>query len=173
MQLFSQALRHGSLLVVALSLSVPAHCRIYSIRDIAKLTDSSPIIVVGEVLRTSRVGSGEIRMSDGTPFVCENVISFVRVDEVLKGEYANGTIQVEYLHNPNWELGPLTNGLAEGAYLMFFLKPDGDRFAFAASDQSSIPMSRSRSDLSNDPDGDVYSQVLRHLGEELFDEQAL
>ena len=172
MQLFSPALRYGSLLLVALSLPIPAHCRLYSIRDIAKLTDSSPIIVVGEVVRTSHVGSGETRMSDGTPYVCENVIAFIRVDEVLKGEPGNSTIQVEYLHNPNWEGGPLTNGIAEGEYLMFFLKPDGDRFAFAASDQSSIPMSRSRSELMNDQDGDVYARVLRHLAEGLFDEQA-
>ncbi len=82
-------------------------------------------------------------------------------------------IQVDYLHNPNWEGGPLTNGLATGAYLMFFLKPDGDRFAFTAPDQSSIPMSRSRTALSDNSEGDLYTRVLRHLAEGLFDEQAL
>lgn len=173
MQLFPKTLRHGSLLFVALSLPISAHCRLYSIRDIAKLTDSSPVIVVGEVLSTDQVGTGKILMPDGTPCVCESMSAFIQVDEVLKGESASGTIQVDYLHNPNWEGGPLTNGLATGAYLMFFLKPDGDRFAFTAPDQSSIPMSRSRSALSDNSAGDVYAQVLRHLAEGLFDEQAL
>ena len=173
MQVFSKALRLGSLLLVALSFPVPSHCRLYSIRDIATLTDSSSVIVVGEVLSTDQVGTGKILMPDGTPYVCESMTAFIRVDEVLKGESANGTIQVDYLHNPAWEGGPLTNGLATGAYLMFFLNPDGDRFAFTAPDQSSIPMSRSRSALSNNSAGDVYTQVLRHLAEGLFDEQAL
>jgi hypothetical protein len=173
MQLLPQALRHGSLLLVAFSLPVPALCRIYSIRDIAKLTDSSPVIVVGEVLSADRVGPGKILMPDGTPYACESMTAFIQVDEVLKGESASGTIQVDYLHNPDWEGGPLTNELATRAYLMFFLKPDGDRFAFTAPDQSSIPMSRSRSALSDNSAEDVYAQVLRHLAEGLFDEQAL
>jgi hypothetical protein len=171
--LLPQALRHGSLLLVAFFLPVPAQCRIYSIRDIAKLTDSSPVIIVGEVLSADQVGTGKILMPDGTPYVCESMTTFIRVDEVLRGESENRVIQVNYLHNPNWEGGPLTNGLATGEYLMFFLKPDGDRFAFTAPDQSSIPMSRSRSALSDNLAGDVYTQVLRHLAEGLFDEQAL
>ena len=56
---------------------------------------------------------------------------------------------------------------------MFFLKEtDGNKFAFTAPEQSSMPMSRSRSPLSDSSDGDVYIKVLRHLGEGLFDEQA-
>ena len=113
MQFFHRALRSGAVLFVALSFPVFAHSRLFPIPDIAKLTDSSPVIVVGEVLRVVQVGAGEIPMPDRKPYVCENLTAFIRVDEVLKGESANGTIHVNYLHNPNWEEGPLTNGLAE------------------------------------------------------------
>jgi hypothetical protein len=146
-----------------------AYCRISSILNIATLTDSSQVIVVGEVLRVVQVGNGEIPMPDGKPYACESMTAFIRVDEVLKGEIANSTIQVGYLQNSNWEGGPLTNVLREGTYLMFFLKTDGEKFAFTAPEQSSMPMSHSRSALSHSSDRDVYTQVLLHLGEGLFD----
>ena len=118
------------------------------------------------------MGDGEIPMPDGKPYACESMTAFIRVDEVLKGELGNGTIQVDYFQNPDSDGGPQTNGLTEGTYLMFFLKPDGEKFAFAAPDQSSMPMSCSRSAPPGSSDGDVYTQVLWHLGEGLFDEQA-
>jgi hypothetical protein len=130
------------------------------------------VIVVGDVLRVVRVGDAEILMPDGKRYACESMTAFVRVDEVLKGDLANGTIQVDYLHNPDWDGGPQTNGLAEGTYLMFFLKPEDETLAFAAPEQSSMPMSRSRSALPDSSEGDVYTQVLWHLGLGLFDEQA-
>ncbi len=170
--LLKHAFRCGLMLFGTLCCSMFAYCRISSIPDIAELTSSSSIIVVGEVLRVVRVGDGEIPMPDGKPYACASMTAFIRVDEVLKGEPANGTIEVDYLQNPDWAAGPVTNGLTEGTYLMFFLKPHADRFAFAASDQSSMPMSRSHSALSNRSDEDIYTLVLRHLGEGLFDEQA-
>ena len=172
MQFLQQAVRCGLMLVGTLACSKFAYCRIQAVPDIAKLTNSSPVIVVGEVLRVARVGDGEIPMPDGKPYACESMTAFIRVDEVLKGELASGTIQVNYLQNHSWDSGPLTNGLAQGTYLMFFLKPDGETFAFVAPDQSSMPMSRSRSAPLDSSDGDVYTQVLWHLGEGLFDEQA-
>jgi hypothetical protein len=172
MKLLQPAYRSGLVLLGTLTCSMFAYCRLVSIRDIAKLTDSSPVIVVGEVLRVVQVGSGEIPMPDGKSWTGERMTAFIRVDEVLKGEPANRTIQVDYLQNRNWEGGPLTNLLTDGTYLMFFLKKDGEKFAFAAPEQSSIPMSRLRRASSGSSDGDVYTQVLRHLGEGLFDEQA-
>jgi hypothetical protein len=160
------------MLIGTLTCSMFAYCRISSILNIATLTDSSQVIVVGEVLRVVQVGNGEIPMPDGKPYACESMTAFIRVDEVLKGEIANSTIQVGYLQNSNWEGGPLTNVLREGTYLMFFLKTDGEKFAFTAPEQSSMPMSHSRSALSHSSDRDVYTQVLLHLGEGLFDEQA-
>jgi hypothetical protein len=161
------------MLIGTLICSVFAYCRISSIPNIAKLTDSSPLIVVGEVLRVVQIGNREVPMPDGKPYTCASMTAFIRVDEVLKGEPANSTIQVDYLQNSNWESGPLMNVLREGTYLLFFLKEtEAKKFAFAAPEQSSMPMSRSRIALSDSSDGDVYDKVLRHLGEGLFDEQA-
>jgi hypothetical protein len=172
MGFLQQAFRYGVTVFATLTCPMFAYCRISSIPNIAKLTSSSPVIVVGEVLRVVRVGNGEIPMSDGKAYACASMAAFIRVDEVLKGEPANGTIEVDYLQNSDWEAGPLTNGLTEETYLMFFLKPDRDKFAFVASDQSSMPMSRSRTVISGNSDEDIYNRVLRHLGEGLFDEQA-
>lgn len=172
MQFLKRAFRCCLMLLGTLSCSISAPCRISTIPDISKLTNSSPVIVVGEVLRVVRVGDAEILMPDGKRYACESMTAFVRVDEVLKGDLANGTIQVDYLHNPDWDGGPQTNGLAEGTYLMFFLNPDGETFALAAPEQSSMPMSRSRSALPDSSEEDVYTQVLWHLGLGLFDEQA-
>lgn len=172
MRLLRQVFRCGPLLIGALTCSMLAYCRISSIPSIANLTNSSTVIVVGEVLRVAQVGNGEIPMPDGKPYACESMTAFIRVDEVLKGEMTNSTIQVDYLQNTDWESGPLTNALREGTYLMFFLKTAGEKFAFAAPEQSSMPMSRSRSALSDSAEGDVYTKVLRHLGEGLFDAQA-
>jgi hypothetical protein len=172
MQLLQQAIRCGLMLLGMVICSMFAYCRIHAIPNISTLTNSSPVIVVGEVLRVVRVGDGEIPMPDGKPYACESMTAFIRVDEVLKGELGNGTIQVDYFQNPDSDGGPQTNGLTEGTYLMFFLNPDGEKFAFAAPDQSSMPMSRSRSALPDSSEADVYTQVLWHLGEGLFDEQA-
>ena len=117
------------------------------------------------------MGDGETPTPDGKPYACANMAAFIRVDEVLKGEPANRSIEVHYLYNPDWDAGPLTNRLAEGTYRMFFLRPDGEKFVFAAPNQSSMPMSRSHSAQSDSSDRDVYTQVLQHLGEGLFDEQ--
>ena len=172
MQFLRQAFRCGPILIGALTCSMSAYCRISSIPNIAKLTDSSTVIVAGEVLRVVQIGNRDVSMPDGKPYTCASMTAFIRVDEVLKGETASSTIQVEYLQNSNWESGPLTNVLREGTYLMFFLKEtDGKKFAFTAPEQSSMPMSSSRSALSDSLDGDVYAKVLRHLGEGLFDEQ--
>jgi hypothetical protein len=173
MQLIRQAFRCGLMLIGTLTCSTFAYCRISSLPNIAKLTDSSSVIVVGEVLRVVQVGNAEVPTPDGTPYTCSSMTASIRVDEVLKGELANSTIQVDYLQNSNWESGPLTNVLREGTYLMFFLKEtDSKKFAFAAPDQSSMPMSRSRRALSDSSDRDVYATVLQHLAEGLFDEQA-
>jgi hypothetical protein len=172
MQILRQALRRGPILIGTLACSMFAYCRISSIPNIANLTNSSSTIVVGEVLRVVQVGDGEVAMPDGKPYTCSSMTAFIRVDEVLKGELSTSPIQVDYLQNSNWESGPQTNVLREGTYLMFFLKTDGKKFTFTASDQSSMPMSRSRSALSGSSDGDVYSKVLQHLGNGLFDEHA-
>jgi hypothetical protein len=171
MQFLRQTFRCGSMLVGALTCSMLAYCRISSIPNIAKLTESSPVIVVGEVLKVVQVSNEDVPMPDGKPYSCARTTAFIRVDEVLKGELAIGTIEVRYLQNSNWESGPLTNVLREGTYLMFFLKQtDGKQFAFTSPEQSSMPMSRARSSLSASSDSDLYTKVLRHLGQGLFDE---
>ncbi len=172
MRLLQQSFRCGVALFGTFIFPMFAYCRLFPLPDIAKLANSSPVIVVGEVLRVVQVGNEEIPMPDGKPYVCASMTAFIRVDETLKGGPANGTIEVDYPQNANWESGPLTNVLREGTYLMFFLKPDGEKFAFADPQQSAMPMSRSHSAASDSSDADLYTQVLRHLGEGLFDEQA-
>src|SRR5215831_9313916 len=137
MQLRRQSFRCAPILFGTLTCSTFAYCRISSIPNIASLTDSSSVIVVGEVLRVVQVGNREVPMPDGKPYPCESMIASVRVDEILKGQIANSRIQVDYLQNSNWESGPLTNVLREGTYLMFFLKEtDGKKLAFTAPEQS-------------------------------------
>ena len=172
MRLLQQSFRCGVTLFGTFIFPMFAYCRLFPIPDIAKLTNSSPVIVVGEVLSAVQIGNEEIPMSDGKPYVCATMTALIRVDETLKGEPANGTIQVDYPQNASWESGPLTNVLREGTYLMFFLKPDGEKFAFTEPQQSAMPMSRSHSAASDSSGGDVYTQVLQHLGQGLFDEQA-
>jgi len=172
MQFLRKAVRYAPMLIGALTCSTLGYCRITSIPSISKLTDSSSVIVVGEVLRVVQVGHGEVPMPDGTPYTCARMNAFIQVDEVVKGGMAVSTIQVDYLQNSSWESGPLTNVLREGTYLMFFLKgADGDKFVFAAPEQSSMPMSRFRRGLSDTSDGEIYTKVLQQLGESLFDEQ--
>jgi hypothetical protein len=171
MQFLQWAFRCALTVFGVLTYSTLAYCRPVSIPDLARLTSSSAAIVVGEVFRVVRVGSGEIRTPDGKTYACPRMAASVRVDEVLKGELTNGPIQVEYLQNLDWNAGPLTNELTEGRYLLFFLNPDGVKYAFATADQSSLPMSRSRSRLSDSSNGDVYTHVLWHVAEPLFDQQ--
>ena len=64
MQFLKRAFRCCLMLLGTLSCSISAPCRISTIPDISKLTNSSPVIVVGEVLRVVRVGDAEILMPE-------------------------------------------------------------------------------------------------------------
>ena len=84
MQFLRQAFRCGPILIGALTCSMSAYCRISSIPNIAKLTDSSTVIVAGEVLRVVQIGNRDVSMPDGKPYTCASMTAFIRVDEVLK-----------------------------------------------------------------------------------------
>jgi hypothetical protein len=139
-----------------------------SIPSLVAMTESASVIVVGEVVRVDKVGVGDLSSSDGRHFAVNRMVATVRIDEVLKGSIASNIIRVEYLENPDWEGGPLTNQLTEKTYRMLFLKADADRFGFAAPEQSSMPMSRNRNALPQPAGPDIYTQVLQHLAESLF-----
>jgi HEAT repeats len=161
--------RSAGCLVFALLFFEPAsHSRISSIPSLAAMTKSASVIVVGEVVRVDKVGVGDLATSDGRHYAMNRMIATVRIDEVLKGDIASNIIRVEYLENPDWERGPLTNALAEKTYRVLFLTAEADRFGFAAPEQSSMPMSRNRNALPQELGADVYTQVLQHLAESLF-----
>ena len=158
----------GIVIFAALSFSRSAQCRISTLPSIAALTSSSSAIIVGTVIRLIHLGSEEITSPAGQTYRLEHITAFIGVEEVLKGDISGKTIQVDYQQNSNWEPGPLTNSLDEGARRMFFLKDNGDRFVFVASDQSSMPISHSQTALSKAPADDLYSLVIQRLAEGLF-----
>src|SRR5258707_14978100 len=125
--------RSAGYLVFALLIFEPAsHSRISSIPNLAAMTESASVIVVGEVVRVVKVGVGDLATSDGRHYAVNTMVATIRIDEVLKGDVANNILRVDYLENPDWERGPLTNALTEKTYRMLFLKADADGFDFAA-----------------------------------------
>jgi hypothetical protein len=161
--------RSAGCLVFALLFFEPvSHSRLMSIPNLVAMTQSASVIVVGEVVRIDKVGVGDLANWDGRHYAVNRMVATVRIDEVLKGDIASNIIRVEYLENPDWQSGPLTNALTEKTYRMLFLKADADRFGFAASEQSSMPMSRNRNALPQPAGPDVYTRVLQHLAESLF-----
>jgi hypothetical protein len=117
-----------------------------------------------------RIDTGENSTPAGETYSLDRMTALVSVEDVLKGDISDKTIEVDYPQNGNSENGPPTNSLVEGAWRMYFLKANGDRFAFVASDQSSMPMSHSQNALAKTPAGDLYSRVLQRLAEGLLAE---
>jgi hypothetical protein len=162
---------HGwsaAVLAFALLFLPASRGRISRIPSIGALTQAAPVIVVGEVLKVEQRGVGELTAEDGQHYPAKRMAATVRVDEVPKGDVAGQVLQVDYLQNPDWERGPLTNSLAERTYGMMFLQVTADKYGFAASESSSMPMSRNRAALPQPPGPDVYTRVLQHLAEALF-----
>ncbi len=161
--------RSAGCLVFALLIVEPvSHSRLMSIPSLVAMTEAASVIVVGEVVRLDKVGVGDLATSDGRHYTVNRMVATVRIDEVLKGDITSNIIRVEYLQNPDWQSGPVTNGLTEKTYRMLFLKADADRFSFAPPEQGSMPMSRNRNALPQPAGPDVYTQVLQHLAESLF-----
>ena len=162
---------HGwsaAVLAFALLFLPASRGRLSRIPSIVALTRSAQVVVVGGVLKVEQRGMGELTAEDGQRYPAKKMAATVRVDEVLKGDVAGQVIQVEYMQNPDWERGPLTNSLTEKTCRMMFLQVTADKYGFAASESSSMPMSRNRAALPQPPGPDVYTRVLQHLAEALF-----
>ena len=158
----------GAVLFAILLFSPCAYGRLQSFPSVAKLTEASSTIVVGEVLKVERLGATELPTGDGQHYLGDTMAATIEVVEVLKGKVTHPVIEVDYVQNPDWESGPLTNALSENTRVMLFLKERADKYDFAAPEQASMAMSRDRSALPNLLGPDVYARVIQHLAAPLF-----
>jgi hypothetical protein len=110
--------------------------------SLQNLTKDADIIVVGEVVDVQVTGPGRIVTTDGESYPAELTAATIRVDQVLKGSDASPSIHIEYLHNVNWEVGPLTDGLVPKTYRMVFLKRSSGKYEFADPAYASMPVPR-------------------------------
>jgi hypothetical protein len=99
-----------------------AYGRLQSLPNIAKLTEASSTIVVGEVLKVERLGVTELSTADDPHSPGDTMAATVEVAEVLKGKVTHPVIEVDYAQNPDRESGPLTNALSENTQVLLFLK---------------------------------------------------
>lgn len=79
-----------------------AYGRLQSLPNIAKLTEASSTIVVGEVLKVERLGATELSTADDPHSPGDTMAATVEVAEVLKGKVTHPVIEVDYARNPTW-----------------------------------------------------------------------
>ena len=147
----------------------PAHGRVMPGISVQNLTNDADVIVIGEVVDVHIIAPAKIGIANGETLPAELTSATVRVDQVLKGGDVGPSIEIEYLHNPNWEQGPITGGLSPKTYQMVFLKRSSGKYAFADLAYPSLPLPRERvSGMPLPPTGDAYSAVLLLLAGTLF-----
>ena len=163
------ALLSLSLIWLLLDGSPAAYGRPIAPVSVKNLTNAADTIVVGEVVDVHIVGPGRIETATGKTYPAELMSTTVRVDQVLKGSAVEPSIQIEYLHNSNWDQGPITDGLLPKTYRMVFLKRSLGKYKFADPEYASLPLPRTRvPGVPRPAQDDIYAQVVSYLAETLF-----